>query len=77
MSQWHVQPSELDYMPFFRIQWMFEDFKEMIEQTTEGTDNVNLDKETKNMMNKAKSNMFGSSNFNLKNMFNNIKMPKL
>ena len=30
-DQWHIQPSELDRLPFYRLQYMKEDLEELLE----------------------------------------------
>lgn len=60
MDQWHCQPSEFDRMPYYRIEYMEEDLKDLLEAKSKGaTDNSGEDQQTaySNMIKSQQSQM--------------------
>jgi hypothetical protein len=37
-SEWHVQPSEFERLPYYQVQWIFDDFEELMKMRTTSND---------------------------------------
>lgn len=79
IDQWHVQPSEFDVMPYYRIEYMEEDLKEFLDAKNKGrksdsssySDQADMLKKAQQDMKSAMPKMPSLGNFS------NFKMPKI
>lgn len=71
----HVQPSELENLPYYEFQWMMKDMVEMLEkQNGKEGNSMDVDEKMNNMKNQAKS--YTSGFGNMSKGMGNMKMPK-
>lgn len=74
MDQWHCQPSEFDILPYYRIEYMEEDLKELLDAKAKGSsDNSDEDQRTSyNSMMKSQQSQIMKS---MPKMPTGFKMP--
>lgn len=76
MDQWHIGPSEFDKMPYYRIEYMEEDLKQLLEEKNKQSksdnkvDNSSYTKGLHRMQSSMKHNSISGK-------MPNFKMPKL
>lgn len=50
MDQWHTQPSEFDRLPYYRIEYMEEDLRELLNEKNKTSDTGKYDSNTQSSM---------------------------
>jgi hypothetical protein len=69
MEKLHIQPSELDMLPFYEYEYMIEIYNDIINERNDKEEKNTEDKENKYNMNSMKSQM--------KQSMPSYKMPKI
>jgi len=74
-----MTPWEFDRMAFYRIQWLFEDFEELIKLKNSSSENAtSTDKDVKSYISNAKSMVSRLQSDSAKNFkMPNLKIPKI
>lgn len=83
IDQWHIQPSEFDKLPYYRIEYMEEDLKELLEAkqkanesgTVDNQDYESMFENQQRMIQKSMPKM--STGFKMPSSFKMPQMPKI
>lgn len=83
IDQWHIQPSEFDKLPYYRIEYMEEDLKELLEAkqkanesgTVDNQDYESMFENQQRMIQKSMSKM--PTGFKMPSSFKMPQMPKI
>lgn len=75
MDQWHTQPSEFDKLPYYRIEYMEEDLKELLEAKNGKSQSGDSDEQEKYQ--KSIANQQSQMLKSMPKSISNFKMPQL
>lgn len=83
IDQWHIQPSEFDKLPYYRIEYMEEDLKELLEAKQKANESGTVDNQDYESMFENQQRMIQKSmpkmptGFKMPSSFKMPQMPKI